>query len=160
MQRRHGSFDLQSFGIGTAFGIAAAWLLHVALIQPDGLGDLPSAQPVATVPVSECAVRTVYFTATDDDWSQRALIAYSVLNQVSAPGVDARTPCAYPSPLDAGGPLPDPYLLQSARDAVDAVLSGSYEIPPACAAATAVMSSAAAPRAQCVVGSLAFVEAR
>ena len=160
MQRRHGSFDLQSFGIGTAFGIAAAWLIHVALIQPDGLGDLPPAQPVATVPVSECAVRTVYFTSTQDDWGQRALIASAVLNRASAPGVDARLPCAYPSPLDAGAPLPDPYLLQSARDAVEAVASGSYEIPPACAGATEVLIASASPRAQCVYGGLAFVEAR
>lgn len=150
-------FAVEAYLLGAVSGAAVTVLYFMA--QP--VEQAPAVEPPAPmVEVGDCAVRTVYFTATDDDWSQRALIAYSVLNQVSAPGVDARTPCAYPSPLDAGGPLPDPYLLQSARDAVDAVLSGSYEIPPACAAATAVMSSAAAPRAQCVVGSLAFVEAR
>ena len=159
MQRLCGSFDLKSFGLGAATGAAFATLLFIALAQPDGDGDLPAA-PVAMVPATDCAVRTVYFASTEDDWGQRALIAYSVLNRVTAPGVDARLPCAYPSPLDAGGPLPDPYLLQAARDAVQAVASGSYDIPPACAGATEVLFASASPRAQCVYGDLAFVEGR
>jgi len=49
---------------------------------------------------------------------------------------------------------------QRALDAVDAVDAGTYDIPRACAHASRVMSALSAERGECVIGDLAFVEAR
>ena len=129
-----------------AIGLYAATLLVARITTPVTL-------PLLTA--HDCAVRTVYHHA-QDDWGQRALIAASVLNRFPAPG--AVSHCSAPplSPTAAPGATPDPYRLQSAYDAVDAVESGSYELPLACAGVTAFSLPEAAPRSQCVSGGLAF----
>ena len=116
-----------------------------------------------------CAAVAAYSAATGDHWDQRALIAHAALNRFRAIG---RVP-------DCGGTLTllvangvEPHLWQAALDAVDAVQSGSYAIPVACARADTVVRSPAdstglagvppvaapAARAQCVIAGLAFVE--
>ena len=117
-----------------------------------------------------CAAVAAYSAATGDHWDQRALIAHAALNRFRTLG---HVP-------DCGGTLTvlvangiEPHLWQAALDAVDAVQSGSFAIPVACARAdTVVRSPADAPvvlagippvaapaaRAQCVIAGLAFVE--
>ena len=116
---------------------------------------VPVAAHSVMVPVRACAVRTVYHFS-QDDWGQRALVAATVLNRSPAPG--AVIPCsAPPVPAEDGaGGIPDPYRLQSARDAVAAVANGRYDLPRACAGVTAFTSPEAAPRSQCVYAGLAF----
>ena len=117
-----------------------------------------------------CAAVAAYSAATGDHWDQRAVLASTTLNHFAAIG---HVPdCAEPL-FDAVNAGLDPYQWQAALDAVDAVQSGSYAIPVACARAdTVVRSPADAPvvlagippvaapaaRAQCVIAGLAFVE--
>lgn len=130
--------------------IAATLCFSAIVFKP-----VPVAAHSVMVPVQACAVRTVYHFS-QDDWGQRALVAATVLNRSPAPG--AVIPCsAPPVPAEDGaGGIPDPYRLQSARDAVAAVANGRYDLPRACAGVTAFTSPEAAPRSQCVYAGLAF----
>ena len=148
-------FNPQSFWLGVAAGACFLALIQLASCSNGPTATAPAR--VEVVPARDCAARTVYHQSTADDWGQRALIAHAVLN-ASAPGGSAPIPCAFPSPLAAGG-TPDPYLWQSALDAVDAVASGSYSLPSGCAGITKVVSIAVT-RSACEVGGLAFVEVR
>ena len=109
-----------------------------------------------------CAAVAVYTTTTSDAWDMRAAIALASLNSFEAAGYVE----------DCGAPLSAvlagrfvPLRWQQSLDAVDAVLSGSYLVPDACARATAVVplpadavaASPVAARAQCVIHDLAFV---
>lgn len=157
MQRRR-AFNLQVFALGFVAGGAFLFLGSTALGGDAGASGPPSDAGVvvlASSPTSarDCAIRAVYHYA-DDDFGQRALIAAAVLNTALAPdaGLDCGAP---PLPSSIGG-LPDPYRMQSAIDAVDAVASGSYDVPPACTGVSSVSLPSEAPRSQCVYGGLAF----
>lgn len=157
MQRNR--FDRGSFVFGLCAGVVLTSGLMLAVFQPnfDAAPDNSPAPLAAIAPARECAIRAAYFTSTQDDWGQRALIASTVLNRASSP--DVGIPCGLPpSPSSVGDP-PNAYLWQSAVDAVDAVASGSYVVPLACTGAVEVVSSSAAPHARCVSGDLAFVAA-
>lgn len=82
-----------------------------------------------------CAAVAVYTVATGDYWDQRAAIARATLNRFAVMG---QVP-------DCGGPLTalvangvDDYLWQASLDAVDAVESGSYDLPDACVRADSI----------------------
>lgn len=141
-------------------------LLFAALCA--GLDDLFEARaadaagvPLSEVPVTEprlCATVAVYTQATADDWSQRAVIAQAALN--------ARADCSAALAGVVGQGF-EPLRWKFALDAVDAVASGSYPVPLACARVNAVVPTTAGPghplaqagaRAQCVIRDLAFVE--
>lgn len=138
--------------------------IAVAVALPFGVGlgwlaATPKPEPVEwheATTVNECATRAVYYLAYQDDYAMRALIAYAAIKDFSALGV-AAVACSYPSPQDAEGTL-DPYRWQAATDAVQSIASGDFVVPNACAGASEVLSASASPRAQCVVGDLAFVE--
>ena len=162
MQQRNRVFDRSSLALGAASGAVLSLLICVAfaaLQAPTAAAPATLAPPLATAPARECAARAVFYTATEDDWGQRALIAYTVLNR--APSPDAGIPCGFPSPPPAGvGDFSDAYFWLSAVDAVDAIASGSYDVPPACTGATEILPFSDSPRSQCVIGSLAFEGAR
>ncbi len=118
-----------------------------------------------------CAAVASYTLATGDHWDQRAVIARASLNRFQQLGHVPDCGQALAGILGEGL---DRYLWQASLDAADAVLSGSYAIPLACARADHVVRSPARPvvnlvglppsvgsvaRAQCVIGDLAFVEA-
>ena len=118
-----------------------------------------------------CAAVAAYTLATGDHWDQRAVIAHTTLNRFKQLGHVPDCGQALAEILGAGL---DRYLWQASLDAVDAVQSGSYALPLACARADRVVRSHAHPavdlvgfppsadavaRAQCVLGDLAFVEA-
>lgn len=146
--------DSGSFVLGLCTGVVIA-CGGIAVGYMSGSSE---ATPLAeTTTARECAIRAVYHLSTDDDWGQRALIASTVLNRVSSP--DAGIPCGLPASPASVGVLPNSYQWQSAVDAVDAVASGSYVVPMACTGAVEVVRASAVPRAQCVVGDLAFVAA-
>lgn len=120
----------------------------------------PEASTVAAEPVTEprvCAAAAVYHLATDNDWGQRAVIANAVLNQYAAGGPDCR-----PALVDALTNDFSEHRWQLALDAVDAVASGSYSLPPACIRANRVipLPGAVGPALHCVMGGLAFTEVR
>lgn len=106
-----------------------------------------------------CAAVAVYTLATADDWGQRAVIANTVLNQYAAGGPDCRP--ALEAVLSNGF---SPRRWQLALDAVDAVASGSYALPPGCIRANRVASDplggTVGPALHCVMGGLAFYEVR
>lgn len=137
---------------------AAAALAIVACtpradVQPDQF-----AEPITDARV--CAATAVYTLATGDDWGQRAVIANAVLNQYAAGGPDCRRP------LDAALSSDfDVLRWQQALDAVDAVASGSYALPPGCIRANRVVptplwSGAVGPALHCSMGGLSFLEVR
>jgi hypothetical protein len=104
-----------------------------------------------------CAALAVYELAEHDDWGLRATIAGTALNSFRSaervPNCTAGVAVALTNDFSERR-----WLL--ALDAVDAVASGSYSVPLACARATAVVPlSAADARAQCVIHDLAFVGA-
>ncbi|WP_372380267.1 hypothetical protein [Xanthomonas sp. NCPPB 1062] len=103
-----------------------------------------------------CAALAVYELATVDDWGLRAGIARAALNGFAAAG---RVPdCAQ----GVAAALTDgdftPRRWQEALDAVDAVDSGDYALPDACARANAIIPADAHVAAPCVMHGLAFVE--
>lgn len=165
MQQRNGSCNTTCTWLGFAGGViftCGALLLFGPESAPPRIadaGDTAEFHNLATFPPTtarDCAIRAVYHFS-DDDYGQRALIASAVLNTSTAPDVGLE--CGAPLlPSDVGG-LPDPYRLQAAIDAVDAVASGSYELPVACDGVTAFASPEAAPRSQCVYRGLAFTTA-
>lgn len=150
-----------AFAGGVIFTCSALLLFGPEYAPPAiaDAGDTAEFHNLPTYPPTtarDCAVRAVYHFS-DDDWGQRALIASAVLNTSIAPDVGLE--CGAPLlPSDVGA-LPDPYRLQAAIDAFDAVASGSYELPVACDGVTAFSSPEAAPRSQCVYGDLAFTTA-
>lgn len=102
-----------------------------------------------------CAALAVYDLADHDDWGLRATIAFATLNGFRGAG---RVPDCSTGVAIA---LTDGFSArrwQEALDAVDAVTSGSYSVPLACARADAVVPlSKADARAHCVIYDLAFV---
>ncbi|MGH8026172.1 MAG: hypothetical protein ACREO0_05520 [Pseudoxanthomonas sp.] len=123
----------------------------------------PAASPVIT-DSRTCAALAVYELATVDDWAQRASIAAATLNAQKTSGADPECGKGLASALS--GPF-DPIRWQNSLDAVDAVASGSYALPDACARATTILPLRSSPgsdtlsgdaaRAQCVIYDLAFV---
>ncbi len=114
-----------------------------------------------------CAALAVYELAAADDWGLRATVANTSLNAFR----DAsRVPDCAAGVTEALSHHFEPARWQLALDAVDAVLSGSYQVSPAaCVRANAVVPLSAADgkepntspvlvRAQCVMHELAFVE--
>lgn len=138
---------------------AGLFLTHIA--KSDTPAPLP---PPVITDARTCAALAVYEQATVDDWSQRATIAAATLNAQKTSGADPDCGKGLASALS--GPF-KPVLWQNALDAVDAVASGSYELPDACARVTTVLplrpvdpeSPPQAPptRAQCVIHDIAFV---
>lgn len=122
---------------------------HIAAQQSSGVTD-PRV----------CAATAVYILATADDWGQRAVIANAVLNQYAAGGPDCREPLQTALSSDF-----DVLRWQQALDAVDAVASGSYALPPGCIRANRVVPSpplggSVGPALHCSMGGLSFLEVR
>lgn len=164
MQQRNGSCNTTCTWLGFAGGViftCGALLLFGPEYAPPAIadaGDTAEFHNLATFPPTtprDCAIRAVYHFA-DDDWGQRALIASAVLSGLRP---DVELECGAPLlPSDVGA-LPDPYRLQAAIDAVDAVAAGTYELPVACDGVTAFSPPEESPRSQCVYGDLAFTTA-
>lgn len=148
---------------GTALALLA--LLVVGLER----GFAAQAAESDSFPVTAprvCAAVAVYTLATADDWSQRAVIARAWLNRTKIrPASDCRPALNAALSNDFS-----PIRWQQALDAVDAVASGSYAIPFACARVNTVLPAAVTrarsplvrpgARAQCIIRDLAFVELR
>jgi hypothetical protein len=160
------SYTLDSHGGDSTTIRVSIWqeLCFFALILLLGLiscQNQPGAQVAAATPIDArtAAAIAVYTQATADDWLQRAAIAQAFLNANSS-GTAPKSLSGWG--WETGGAVPtgarDPIRWQNALDAVDAVSSGSYVLPPACLRATAVAKSPAPqwPGAQCVVGDLVF----
>lgn len=119
--------------------------------------------PAVAEPITDarlCAATAVYTLATADDWGQRAVIANAVLNQYAAGGPDCRRPLEAALSLEFSV-----HRWQQALDAVDAVASGSYALPPGCIRANRVVSQpplggAVGPALHCSMGGLSFLEVR
>jgi len=132
-----------------------------AEVNTDGELTIP-ADLVITSP-RICAALAVYVLADHDDWGLRGTIAATALNGFH---VADRVPnCAAGVAVALTAEF-SPRRWQDALDAVDAVASGSYPVPDACARATAVVplsavnaDSPSAARAHCVIYDLAFVQA-
>ncbi|WP_313319557.1 hypothetical protein [Stenotrophomonas sp.] len=130
-----------------------------AEVTTDGEVTIP-ADLVITSP-RICAALAVYELADHDDWGLRGTIAATALNGFR---VADRVPnCAAAVAVALTAEF-SPRRWQNALDAVDAVASGSYPVPDACARATAVLplsavnaGSPSAARAHCVIYDLAFV---
>lgn len=147
----------------TAFGLLALYAaigLGLYACKPEAA---PAAEPLSVRDARTCAAVAAYAIATADDWSQRAAIAQASLNRYDELGT---VPDCGPTLAGIVAAGLDPYLWQSSLDAVDAVRSGSYVLPPACVRAVSVTPltdrglplPATAARAQCVIGDLVFVE--
>lgn len=102
-----------------------------------------------------CATVVVYIGASSDAWDQRAALAQAALNSFDRSTMPPDCGMEL-GRVVASGVRPDRW--QRALDAVDAVQSGSYALPLACARADVVLPTFAATEAQCVIGDLAFVE--
>ncbi|NUS37629.1 MAG: hypothetical protein HOQ02_01190 [Lysobacter sp.] len=105
-----------------------------------------------------CAAAAVYTKATADDWLQRAAIAQASLNAFNASSTALGT-CRKRAGAVLSGSR-DTIRWRNALDAVDAVASGDFVLPPACLRATVVVPLPATqwPGAQCVVRDLVFAE--
>lgn len=151
---------------GVYAGIAAA----IVSCSPERTRAAAPADDLSVTDARICATVAAYALATGDQWDQRAVIASTTLNRFAAVGHVPDCGQALSRVVAAGV---DAHLWQASLDAVDAVLSGSYAIPVACARADTVVRSPAHPavepiglspvaasaaRAQCVIGDLAFVE--
>ncbi|WP_313271373.1 hypothetical protein [Stenotrophomonas sp.] len=130
-----------------------------AEVTTDGDVTVP-ANLVITSP-RICAALAVYELADHDDWGLRGTIAATALNGFRA--ADRVPNCAAGVAVALTADF-SPRRWQDALDAVDAVASGSYPVPDACARATAVLplsavnaGSPSAARAHCVIYDLAFV---
>lgn len=125
--------------------------------------DAPSAVNHPRV----CATVAAYTIATGDYWDQRAAIAQATLNRFDRLGYVPDCGQALGRILTAGL---DPYLWQSSLDAVDAIQTGRYDLPLACARADTISRiplpdllasaplRAPAARAPCVIDDLEFTE--
>lgn len=150
-------------------GAIAGGLLALLVVGLDRSAQAHAAERDAdTFPVTAprvCAAVAVYTQATADDWAQRAVIARAWLNRAKThPVADCR-----PGLTRALSSNFSPIRWQQALDAVDAVTSGSYAIPLACARVNTVLPPVArsgspllqtGARAQCIIRDLAFVEVR
>lgn len=139
-----------------AFAVLAGSIALSAAVVACSLPEAATA--AAADPVTEprvCAAAAVYRLATEDDWGQRAVIANAVLNQYAGGGPDCR-----PALVAALANDFSEHRWQSALDAVEAVASGSYSLPPACIRANRVtpLPDAVGPALHCVMGGLAFTE--
>ncbi|MEN5285555.1 hypothetical protein ABE494_06350 [Stenotrophomonas lactitubi] len=154
--------------------VALACFIILAVAAWASPGDAPSADAAEDVPEGLvitspriCAALAVYELAAADDWGLRATVANTSLNAFR----DAsRVPDCAAGATEALTHHFEPARWQLALDAVDAVLSGSYQVSPAaCVRANAVVplstadgkEPSASPvlvRAQCVMHELAFVE--
>lgn len=144
-----------SLWIGLALFIAASLALTLfACLRAPAPAAAVDAAPLAP-DARTCAAADVYTRATADDWLQRAAIAQASLN---ASRQTAPTCGDWARPLIEGHR--DTLRWLAALDAVDAVASGSYILPPACARATVVAPSTQWPGAQCVIRDLVFAEVR
>jgi len=130
-----------------------------AAVTTDGDVTVP-ADLVITSP-RICAALAVYELADHDDWGLRGTIAATALNGFRA--ADRVPNCAAGVAVALTADF-SPRRWQDALDAVDAVASGSYPVPDACARATAVVplsavsaDSPSAARAHCVIYDLAFM---
>lgn len=151
------------FGLGAllAMGLAAAHLLPRA----------PAAQaPVVITDARTCAALAVYQGATADDWGQRAALANAALSSFQGDpdaAVPGQAPDCGPGVAAALSSDFSPRRWQAALDAVDAVASGTYRVPDACARSTPLATPLALPasppadaatassdRAQCVPSGL------
>lgn len=150
-------------------GAVAAGLLAALVVGLDRQAHA-AERDADTFPVTAprvCAAVAVYTQATADDWSQRAVIARAWFNRAKGrPAVDCRTALTR-----VIGNNFSPIRWQQALDAVDAVASGSYPVPLACARVNTVIPPPTVARlgsplfrtgarAQCVIRDLAFVEVR
>ena len=129
------------------------------------VGDVTVPADLVIVSPRICAALAVYELADHDDWGLRATIAGTALNGFRSanrvPDCSAGVAVALTHQFSTR-------RWQEALDAVDAVASGSYAVPDACARATTVApltsvvnaDSPSAARALCVIYDLAFVEAR
>lgn len=126
------------------------------------IGDVTAPADLSIDNPRFCAAAAVYELADHDDWGLRATIAFATLNGFraanSVPDCSARVAIALTHDFSQR-------RWQDALDAVDAVASGSYSVPDACARATTVAPVSAvdadslpAARAQCVIYDLAFLE--
>ncbi|PJK00811.1 hypothetical protein CO641_02245 [Lysobacteraceae bacterium NML91-0213] len=114
--------------------------------------------PTVTQP-RVCAAVAVYSQATIYDWSQHAVIARAALNLYQG---ETGPDCSPDLAKILRGGL-DTLRWQRALDAVDAVDSGSYDVPLACARVNRVVHvphDAVGPGPQCVIAGLAFAEVR
>jgi len=119
------------------------------------IGDVTAPADLSIDNPRFCAAAAVYDLADHDDWGLRATIAFATLNGFrvanSVPDCSARVAIALTHDFSQR-------RWQEALDAVDAVTSGSYSVPLACARADAVVPlSKADARAHCVIYDLAFV---
>lgn len=155
---RHNRFDRSAAAVLCLLTVSAA----VAVVIGVSPRNAHPAEPEGDLePVTEprvCAAAAVYTLATADDWGQRAVIANTVLNEYAAGGPDCR-------------PAMEALLSnefsarrwQLALDAVDAVASGSYALPPGCIRANRVVptplwAGAVGPALHCSMGGLSFVQ--
>lgn len=165
MSNSRRSRTLRAIGLFAA-GYAVVVLATYVLRADEG-APAESNIPLHVADSRVCAAAAVYGLSTVDDWSQRAAIAQAALNRFDALGHVPNCGSVLTAIVDGGL---DTYEWQAALDAVDAIQSGSYHLPLACARADTVLPlsspaeppllRAAAARAQCVIGDLAFVEAR
>jgi hypothetical protein len=159
----------------TAAGLLLAYILVAALITactPDD--SARAADDLVITDTRICAAVAVYaFDAAG--WDQRAVAAHATLNRFANIG---EVPDCGSALISIAGKQFDPMRWQNALDAVDAVQSGSFDIPFACVRVDTALPPKAgtvsdgsplfpmlAPasvsaRTQCVLGGLAFVEAR
>lgn len=152
---------------GLAIGLAL-----ISLVAGCRTSLLAAPQESPTSPVIAdrriCAALEVYRLADADDYGLRAVIAQTTFNSFAAAGQVADCGAGVAATLRSNF---SPRRWQDALDAVDAVSSGSYLVPDACARASAMfpLSPAAASiplladppsavRAQCVISNLVFVE--
>lgn len=143
----------------------AAWATTPSATPADTAVDVPEDLVITSPRI--CTALAVYELVEPDDWGLRATVANATLNAFR----DAqRAPDCAPGITAALTHDFQPARWQLALDAVDAVLSGSYEISPAaCVRANAVIplstadgsepsTSPVLARARCVMRDLAFVE--
>lgn len=124
-------------------------------------GDVTAPADLVITSPRICAALAVYELADHDDWGLRGTIAATALNGFRA--ADRVPNCAAGVAVALTAEF-SPRRWQDALDAVDAVASGSYSVPDACARATAVLplsavnaDSPSSARAHCVIYELAFV---
>lgn len=124
-------------------------------------GDVTAPADLVITSPRICAALAVYELADHDDWGLRGTIAATALNGFRA--ADRVPNCAAGVAVALTADF-SPRRWQDALDAVDAVASGSYPVPDACARATAALplsvvraDSPSAARAHCVIYDLAFV---
>jgi len=130
-----------------------------AEVTTDGEVTIPADLVISSPRI--CAALAVYELSEHDDWGLRATIAFATLNGFRVANSVPNCAAGVAVPLTADF---SPRRWQDALDAVDAVASGSYPVPDACARATAVLplsavnaDSPSAARAHCVIYDLAFV---